>query len=669
MKPFTALKPLLNNFSAKVFISLVSAMVLLFSLVNFLHNRTQTKAFEKEIIKDGNVLTQVTANAARLGLFAENAQMLQRAVRPTLATEGVLAIFVMNQDRKILIREHDPKVDRQLATCLVRMPEDEQELHLQKIVQSSTPVFIDSKEIIEFWIPVRGTDTLFSPESLYFPDTGLMETSPSKILGFVGVVLDKTPLKEGLLAITRHNMLLLFLSFILVGNITFFIVRAVTKPLTSLTNRVRNHCLAGAAQDELGMLSSTYDSLVHEVGRSFDVINDLNDRLAGKVSDLQREIEKRLKTEAALRESEGKYRGLVETLNDIVYTTDLHGNLTYVSKSTKSLSGYTPEELIGKHFFDLVHPHHRQFVIDRFADGIKTRRIFSTEAEFIKKDGSIVFLEINGGPLFDANNNLIGRIGSARDVTQRREEERYRQELELKALQQAKMAALGEIATGIAHEINQPLSYIRVIYESTLNDFELDQVDKDELKTDFTEALRQVRRITHIINHLRTFGHSNNQHFEAVSMEKVMDSTMILMGPKINNTNITLLQDIDPQLPLVLGNAINLEQVFINLIQNSLNAMEGLKAGEIAIRMIPDGDRIQIRYSDNGPGVPEEIQDRIFEPFFTTGEVGQGTGLGLSITFGIIQEHNGTIEFESAPDHGITFTITLPAAVEEEIVE
>jgi len=666
MKLLTALRPLLNNFSAKVFISLVSAMVVIFSILNYLHNHTQTRAFEKEIIKDGTVLTKVTANAARLGLFAENTKLLQTAVRPVLTTEGVLAIFVMNGDRKILIRELAPKVGRQLATCLVHMPKPEQEQHLRKIMQSSSPVFIDGEEVIEFWIPVRGGDTQYNADSLYFSDTDLMETTSFQILGFVGVVMDKKTLKEGLRAITRYNMLLLLLSFVLVANITFFIVRTVTKPLTSLTNKVKGHRLAPAADDELGILSSTYDSLVREVGRSFDVINDLNDRLAGKVTDLQREIKRRRQTEAALRVSEGKYRGLVETLNDIVYTTDLQGNLTYISRSTKQLAGYTPEELTGKNFLDFVHPHSRQFVMERFANGIQTRKIFSYEAEFIKKDGSTFFLEINGGPLFDANNKLMGRIGSARDVTERREAERYRQELEVKALHQAKMAALGEIATGIAHEINQPLSYIKVIYESTLNDFELDQVDKDELKADFTEALRQVRRITHIINHLRIFSHSDNQHFENVSLPKVMDSTMILLGPKINNTNITLQQDIDPQLPLVYGNAINLEQVFINLIQNSLNAMEGWKEGEIKIRMTPDGDRIVIRYSDNGPGVPVEIQDRIFEPFFTTSEVGQGSGLGLSISFGIIQEHNGTIEFESTPGHGTTFTITLPAAQEEE---
>ena len=669
MKLLTALKALRNNFSAKVFISLVSAMVIIFSLLNYLNNRTQAAAFEKELIKDGTVLTQVTANAARLGLFAENTNLLQAAVRPTLATEGVLAIYIMNQDKKILTREFAPKVGRQLATCLVHMPTQEQERHLRKAVQSPAPVFIDGEEVIEFWSPVRGADTKFSADALYFSDTAPMETTSSQILGFVGLVMDKTPLKEGLREITRHNMLLLLFSVILVAIITFFIVRAVTRPLTSLTNRIKIHHPAPAAQDELGMLSFTYDSLVRELGQSFDVINDLNDRLAGKVTDLQQEIERRLQADDALRESEGKYRGLIETLNDIVYATDLQGNFTYISQSTKKLAGYVPDELTGKNFLDFVHPRHKQFVMERFANGIKTRKIFSTEAEFIKKDGSTIFLEINGGPLFDANNNLIGRIGSARDVTRRREAERYRQELEVKALNQAKMASLGEMATGIAHEINQPLSFIKVIYESTLNDFELDQEDKNELKEDFTEALRQVRRITHIINHLRTFGHSDNRHFENISLQKVMDSTMILMGPKINNTNIILHQEIDPNLPPVFGNAINLEQVFINLIQNSLNAMEGRKEGEINIRMTPGGDRIVIRYCDNGPGVPVEIQDRIFEPFFTTSEVGQGTGLGLAITFGIIQEHNGTIDFESTPGSGITFTITLPVAPEEEITE
>jgi PAS domain S-box-containing protein len=659
--------PLLNSFSARVFFSLVSAMVILFSIVNYLNNRAQTRAFEEDIIKDGTVLTRVTANAARLGLFAENTKLLRSAVRPTLLTEGVLAIYVMNPDKEILLQEQILSTGRQLATGLFHMPKQKQKQHLQKIAHSSDPVVLDGDEIMEFWTPVRGVDTKYSADTLYFAESDPAGTRDSRLLGFVGVVMDKAPLKEGLRAIAKRNMLLMMLSFFLVAVITFFIVSSVTKPLTSLTNRVKSHRLASAAQDDLGMLSFTYDSLIRELGQSFDIINDLNDRLASKVTDLQQEIERRLKTDAALRESEGKYRGLVETLNDIVYTTDLQGNLTYVSQSATKLAGFTPGELTGKNFIDLVNPHYKQFVTERFAKGIKTRKIFSTDAEFIKKDGSTIFLEINGGPLFDADNNLIGRIGSARDVTRRREAERYRQELEVKALNQAKMASLGEIATGIAHEINQPLSFIKVIYESTLNDFELNQENRDELKEDFTEALRQVSRITHIINHLRTFGHSENRHFENISMQKIMDSTMILMGPKINNTNIILHQEIDPNLPPAFGNSINLEQVFINLIQNSINAMVGMEEGEINIRMTTDGNRIVIRYCDNGPGVPVEIQDRIFEPFFTTSEVGQGTGLGLAITFGIVQEHNGTIDFESTPGAGVTFTITLPVASEEEI--
>jgi len=664
MKYRTALKPLLKSFSAKVFFSLVSAMVILFTLLSYLHNRTQIAAFEEDIQREGNILTKVTATATRLGLFAENEEMLQDAIRPTLTSEGVLAIYVLNQDRKVLVQEFTHEADNHTASDLLHMPRQEQEKYLRTIVQSPAPVFIDCQKAIEFWAPVRGGDMTFSGESLYFSEAGLSETAPHLILGFVGVVMDKTPLEEGLRQIIRHNTMLLLLSLFLVANITFFIVRAVTRPLTSLTKRVKAHNPTPVVADELGMLTTTYDSLVEELGRSFDVIHDLNERLSGNVADLQRENKKRRQTETALRESEEKYRGLVETLNDIVYATDLDGNITYISQSATKLAGYRAEELLGKNFLDYVHPHHKQFVRERFRNGIQTRRIFATEAEFIKKDGSTIFLEINGGPLLDANNSLIGRIGSARDITQRRDAERYRQELEVKALNQAKMAALGEIATGIAHEINQPLSYIKVIYESTLNDFELDQVDKDELKADFTEALRQVRRITHIINHLRTFGHSNNKSFENVSLPKVMDSTMILMGPKINNTNIALQQEIAPDLPLVFGNAINLEQVFINLIQNSLNAMEGKKGGEINIRMLPAGDRIVIHYSDNGPGVPDEIQDRIFEPFFTTSEVGKGTGLGLAIIFGIIEEHKGTIDFVSKPGHGVTFTITLPAVKE-----
>jgi signal transduction histidine kinase len=232
--------------------------------------------------------------------------------------------------------------------------------------------------------------------------------------------------------------------------------------------------------------------------------------------------------------------------------------------------------------------------------------------------------------------------------------------MEIKALAQDKLASLGEIATGVAHEINQPLSYIKIILESTLNDLASDKVDSAELNDDFQESLRQVGKITHIIDHLRTFGRSDVLSFSQVSLPAVLEDTLILMKQKLRVKNIIFNQDIPENLPMIYGNHVKLEQVFINLLQNSMDALEEKGKGEIDLRMFQDCNEVVVRFSDDGTGMPPEVVEKIFEPFYTTKDVGQGTGIGLSIVYGIIQEHHGTITCESVEGQGTTLEIRLP---------
>jgi C4-dicarboxylate-specific signal transduction histidine kinase len=248
----------------------------------------------------------------------------------------------------------------------------------------------------------------------------------------------------------------------------------------------------------------------------------------------------------------------------------------------------------------------------------------------------------------------------ARDISDRVLAERQRRELEVKSLAQSKLACLGEIATGIAHEINQPLSFIKVVYECILRDLNRDQLDLEELREDCGEALRQVGRITSIVNHLRSFGRSDTLSAGPVRLATVLENTMILMAEKIKLRNITFTSDLEHDLPAVYGNDMKLEQVFINLLQNSIDALTGIEAAEIRITIRLLGDEVEIRFADNGPGVPPEIAARIFEPFFTTKEEGQGTGLGLAIIHSIITEHQGTLRLEPVSGQGAAFVITLP---------
>jgi PAS domain S-box-containing protein len=365
-----------------------------------------------------------------------------------------------------------------------------------------------------------------------------------------------------------------------------------------------------------------------------------------------------------LQESEQKHRTLVETIRDIVYTIDLKGRFTYVSPMVANITGYADKELLGREFSEIVNTPYKNLVIQRFAEGLKSREIATYEIEILTKDEKSVPIELNVAPLTDNKGQLLGRIGVARDITIRHMEEAKRQEMEMRALTQDKLASLGEIATGVAHEINQPLSYIKIILESTLNDIQIENLDKEELFGDFNESLRQLRKITNIISHLRTFGRSDVTSFSPVKLAGVFDDTLTLMNERLRIKNITIDIQIADHFPMLHGNHAKLEQVFVNLIQNSMDAIEEQGKGEIILIAQVEQKEALITYSDNGEGIDLKVQEKIFEPFFTTKEAGKGTGIGLSIVYSIIQEHDGTIICESESDKGATFKIRLPIYLE-----
>ena len=375
---------------------------------------------------------------------------------------------------------------------------------------------------------------------------------------------------------------------------------------------------------------------------------------------LEESLEKLLERYEYLSVSEKKHRILIETIKDIVYTVDAEGRFTYISPMIEAIAGYSDSELYGKQFVEIVNPQYEEIVMQRFVEGLKTGGTSTYQIEILAKDGTSIPVELNVASLTDISGEPIGRIGVARDITRRRQEEVKSKEIEMKALTQDKLASLGEIATGIAHEINQPLSYIKIILQSTLKDISKEKLDTEELTEDFQESLRQVGKISNIISHLRTFGRSDVTSFGPVSLSKVLNDTLILMKERLRINNISMNIDISDVHPMVNGNHIKLEQVFLNLIQNSMDALEEQGKGEINLSAQVENDHSLIIYSDTGEGINEELQEKVFEPFYTTKDADKGTGIGLSIVYGIIQEHQGIISCESEGESGATFKIKLP---------
>jgi len=265
--------------------------------------------------------------------------------------------------------------------------------------------------------------------------------------------------------------------------------------------------------------------------------------------------------------------------------------------------------------------------------------------------------------LADSRKAMIHIMGDLRETTaemQRREQElRDKQE---QLVQAGKLATLGELTTGVAHELNNPLNNTGLFVGNALDLIELGAADKGQIVRELRQAMQQVSKATQIISHLRTFGRAAPVSREPISLRPVIERALSLVHEQLRLHEIEVTLDLGPEEPVVVGNPIQLEQVFINLLANARDAVADSLRKAIRISASVGSAAVEIAFVDTGHGIPSGLERRIFDPFFTTKEVGKGTGLGLSITYGIVKEHGGTISVASTPGEGATFLIHLPLA-------
>jgi len=250
------------------------------------------------------------------------------------------------------------------------------------------------------------------------------------------------------------------------------------------------------------------------------------------------------------------------------------------------------------------------------------------------------------------------------EVQQREQELREKQE---QLVQAGKLATLGELTTGVAHELNNPLNNIGLFIGNAIDLIELGMTDPtpERILQELHNAMHQVHKATEIISHLRTFGRATSVSREPVGISQVIRRALSLVQEQLRLRQIEVKLFLPDEEVYVMGNAIQLEQVFINLLTNARDAMAHSTRKIITIGCANQGDIVDIHFSDTGSGIPAGLEQRIFDPFFTTKEVGAGTGLGLSITYGIIKEHQGAIVVENCPDEGAFFLIQLPLEFDE----
>lgn len=396
--------------------------------------------------------------------------------------------------------------------------------------------------------------------------------------------------------------------------------------------------------------------------------------LATSFNKMTQDLQKTTVSVKVLGEEQKRFQDVTQSTEDWIWEIDDQGKYVYVNSVIEEILGYRAEEITGKYFYEFYHPDEQEALKKIMFETFTRHESFkSFLSRNIRKDGEIVIIESTGLPKLNEDGRLLGYRGAGRDITERKraEEELRAAYEELKhtqaqLVQSAKMASVGVLAGGVAHEINNPLTGV-------LNNVQLIKMIADQKKDfsidEFKELLALIeesaQRCTKITRSLLSFSRASKGVLQPVSLNEMVDRVMILVEHELKLENITIQRETFENLPLIKGDAQLLQQIIFDTITNSKWAIQKKSqkgGGVITIKTDhePGSHFISLYLSDNGIGIPKENLERIFEPFFTTKPVGEGTGLGLSIVYNIIKEHNGTIAVESEPGERTTFKITLP---------
>jgi two-component system sensor histidine kinase HupT/HoxJ len=393
---------------------------------------------------------------------------------------------------------------------------------------------------------------------------------------------------------------------------------------------------------------------------------------------------------AALEEAQAFISSVIESVSDVLIVADLHGTVQQVNSAFVRIIGQPDTDIVGRELSRFIHAEDSPR-IEQFLKPRPPTEVVGGELRFSTAAGPSDLFSLNSAGRYDHDGRYVGVVLTGRPVGElRRAYEALHtahgelQRAQRQLIEQEKMASLGRLVAGVAHELNNPISFVYgnihtlERYRKRLVEY-VNAVHQEPMSAVLTELRRKLKieailddigplmdgtlegavRVSDIVKNLRRLSFSKTSESQQFRIDRVVETAVRwATRPKKIRTEVKV--DIEPDL-VVSGNEGQVHQVIVNLVDNAVDAMGGMMNPSLSVAAFRDDNEIRIEISDNGPGIPDENMDRIFEPFFTTKRVGEGTGLGLWISYGIVREHGGELHAENRPEGGAKFSFALPA--------
>ncbi|MCG6980890.1 MAG: HAMP domain-containing protein [Deltaproteobacteria bacterium] len=599
---------------------------------------TQRNQLIQQVIQSTNMVSDTIKRSMRYDMLKYQPERLHRAIDTIGGQEGIEKVRIFNYVGEIIYSsdraEMGAMVDKSSEQCYACHAREKPFERLTTSARSRIFETAVRHRVLGMINPIYNEKDCYSASCHIHPQE-------QKVLGVLDIDVSLADVDRVINSSKKKMTLFAVVAIVAVSlAIGLFIQRFVSRPVKQLvkgTERV-------AAGDLSTPLEISSASEIGTLARSFD-------QMTQRLQDSEQE----------LKASEEKYRSLFDNDPNPIFVFD-RSTFQIIDANIRATEkyGYTREELLQMSFRDLGDPEDAE----KIRSSVVEACIFIPKVRHRKRDGSIMHVDIHSCPRVHLGEDvIIANIADISDSIQ----------AEAQLIQASKMATLGEMSAGVAHELNQPLNAIRIgsdLLKKVVEGGDNLEGDREVLVKVYSEIGSQVDRAANIIDHLREFGRkSEPDEVEKVFISKPITDVFTVLGQQLKLKQIKVDLDLDESLPPIYGVNNRLEQVFINLVMNARDAIEEMMEGDyqkgqggiLSIRTYQEKGRVVAIVRDNGSGMPEHVKEKIFEPFYTTKDVGKGTGLGLSISYGIIKDYGGTIEVDSMPGSGTIFKITFPA--------